>query len=178
MGSKFFRKISDPVAWASYEEHAAWKSNDCPGEMLSELYDSQGISVWSAGSGEDSTILRLIAVLAFDMKSIPQQYAGIVFDESIVKEAGLTMKKTPMRTACQDVSDSHFDISGVTTLRFAKWSAALLRTGETKVFLRGEIVARMAKLQNDAEILPTRAPREASDLFGFLWKNSYLVVRG
>jgi hypothetical protein len=115
------RKLPDKNAWAEVADSPLWEQEDCPPEVLWQVFDNRrSVSTWRVTIPEE--VERVIAAQVFLGRSIPTDFAYFLIDEEELRQAGITLKNSKAKTFDPDVNELHVDIvelSGKNLIRFA-----------------------------------------------------------
>lgn len=182
------RKLPDKNAWAEVEDLPLWEQEDCPSEVLWQVFDNRrSVSTWRVETPKE--VERVIAAQAFLGRSIPADFAYFLIDEEVLRRAGIALENKSAKTFDKDVNDLHVDIvelSGKQLIRFAY----LLNTEfDPIVMTRQEILEIAAKCFEDKKfdrnfLFESGGNRGRSEeeiavsktLLVYLWKNGLIDI--
>jgi hypothetical protein len=148
------RKLRNKDAWAAAEDSPLWATEGCPPDVLVEVFDKNGVSMWRVNTAEE--VRRVIAAQALLGKSIPADFAYFLVEEEDLHQAKLTLKNSTAKTPDIFVNNLHVDViqlSGQKLICFAR----LLKTKLNQSQSGGDDLAPGVWVMTRTEILEMAA---------------------
>jgi hypothetical protein len=146
--TRLLRKVSRD-AWAEAATSPLWAQNDCPPEMLSEVFDKRGLSMWQVE--DDSEIPRLIAAQVMMQSSISDEFSYVLVERKLLEDANIKIIKSPAKTLDKVVNELHVDVIEVSGLALIKLAKLIFENGEVRVMRKPEIINEIkARIGNNS----------------------------
>jgi len=173
------RKLTNRDAWAEAAESKLWESDDCPPEILSQVFDKRGVSMWRVAG--DDEVNRFSAAQALMQSSIGVEFNICLIEESSIVDAGIKLTKSPAKTLDKHANDCHVDVLGLTGKNLIKLAKIMVSHGAIrtlkKLDLLQEAKLRIADGSFDRSVLVTKGNRnevefqQTRELVFKLWKD-------
>lgn len=151
------RRVKGPL-WAQAADPARWVKPVFPYELLSDLGDRDGLSVWEVSSVRDPKLKSIAAALVCGTKGAPgKEIQSVEFRlvaKSRVERLGITVNSTEGDTRNDAINADHRELSELNSTQ-AVGLLRLLNDGRARVFS-----ARSVADSTCEDIVRQRLPQE------------------
>lgn len=147
MAKKYLRLLNSVSVWADFSDSFDEKNFDCPPEIMREILDPRGWSVFEVQDKNDEK--RVVAALAL-VNTIKEAHY-LIIEHDLFSEIGLQVEPSPDKAYVFDkiVKKKHYDVKGMTYGKLKDFAMALatkaipnaIPSREIVAYLNGEIGA-------------------------------------